>query len=232
MFLRVKKEIQMENNLNERKHLLEVIHQYNNQAIKLYKENYLEQLETIQKFNDFIHSNHNCFLRENLEGHITGSAFVVNPTFTKVLFTYHAKLHRWLQLGGHADGEIIIQNVALKEACEESGINHFDFIDILNFPATAPLNNFREIIPFDLDIHLIPERKNEPAHYHYDVRFILVAQHENFKISEESLDLKWIDLNEVCQFTSEVSTLRQVYKLKYLLNRLDEIKEITATTQI
>ena len=133
-------------NFNDRKYLLNVINQYEQNLTKLYQKNLTEQLDIIQKFDDFIKTNPNCLSRENLHGHITGSAFVVNESFSKVLFTYHAKLHRWLQLGGHADGEFIIQNVALKEACEESGIENFNFVDILNFPSLAPSNNYHEII--------------------------------------------------------------------------------------
>ncbi len=146
---------------------------------------------------------------------------MVNQEFTKVLFTYHAKLLKWLQLGGHADGENIIQKVAFKEACEESGIDDFNFIDILNFPSYATPDNYQKVIPFDLDIHFIPERKTEPAHYHFDVRFILVAKKEEFKISSESLDLKWIDLEDVFNFSSEESTLRQVYKFQYFKNHFN-----------
>ena len=210
------------NDFNERKFLLNTINLYEQNMNKLYQKKFLDQLEIISKFYDFIKTNPNCFLRENLHGHITGSAFVVNQYFTKVLFTYHAKLHRWLQLGGHADGQFMIQDVALKEAQEESGMENFQFIDILKFPSLLLSNDYNKMIPFDLDIHFIPERPSEPAHYHYDVRFILVAQHENFKISAESLDLKWIKIDEVPSYTSEKSTLRQVHKLKYLLGRAVE----------
>lgn len=208
----------MEIDIDNRSYLLNILDLYEHNFNKIFHNNFNEQKDIIENFKKFIKSNANCFARSNQYGHITGSAFVVDKNFTKVLFTYHAKLHLWLQLGGHPDGEHIIQNVAFKEACEESGIDNFDFIDILKFPTFASSQNQNEIIPFDLDVHLIPERKNEPAHYHYDVRFVLVAKHENFKISSESLDLKWIDLNDITNYTTEISTLRQVNKLKYLLN--------------
>lgn len=208
----------MFHNSNNRSFLLNTINLYKKNAPNLYKKNFDHQLSIIQKFNQFIESNPNCFSRNNINGHITGSAFVVDENFSKVLFTYHAKLERWLQLGGHADGEFIVQKVALKEAYEESGIENFNFVDILNFPHLISIDDYNSIIPFDLDIHLIPERKTEPAHYHYDVRFILVTKQKNFKISHESLDLKWIYLNDVSKYSSEESTLRQVYKLQYFLN--------------
>ena len=201
----------------DRSPLLKIIDQYQKNTHLIYKDNFTDQKEVVENFYKFVDSNPNCFSRENLEGHITGSSFVVNKNFTKVLFTYHAKLHRWLQLGGHADGEIIIQQVALKEAQEESGMEQFQFVDILNFPKLVSTDKCLEVIPFDLDIHLIPQRKNEPEHYHYDVRFILRAEEEDFKISAESLDLKWLELSEISNYTSEKSTLRQVKKLLYLL---------------
>jgi 8-oxo-dGTP pyrophosphatase MutT (NUDIX family) len=172
-----------------------------------------EQNKIIEQFKSFSFEFPKCFERENKTGHITGSAFVINPSFTKVLLTYHAKLHLWLQLGGHADGDFCIQNVALKEAQEESGIENFSFFNLETrmFESTEIITKF---IPFDLDIHLIPERKDEPAHEHYDVRFILMAHNEDFIISSESLDLRWISLDEVHKYTKETSTLRQVNKCK------------------
>lgn len=210
-----------------RSYLLNLINRYKSIISKVYDNKFPDQDNIIQEFNKFINNNPNCFLRENIPGHITGSAFVINRNLTKVLLTYHAKLQRWLQLGGHADGEFIIQNVSLREAREESGIDNFQFLDILNFPSASQKLNFTNImpfnlgiLPFDLDVHLIPERTEEPAHYHYDVRFILVSEHENFKISPESLDLKWIDIDDIKLYTNEESTLRQVYKLKHLLTRI------------
>jgi hypothetical protein len=200
--------------------LLDTILQYKDNFKIVYDNQFQEQLSIINNFENFIKKNPNCLSRDNTSGHITGSACVVDKYFSKVLFTYHAKLKKWLQLGGHADGEKIIQNVALNEALEESGLNNFKFVDIINFPFCFENEFYKYALPFDLDIHLIPERKNEAEHFHFDVRFILVTQEENFKISAESLDLKWIDLNEVENYTTEASTLRQVEKLKFLKNKI------------
>jgi len=38
----------------------------------------------------------------------------------RVLLTHHKKLGKWLQLGGHSDGNSNMLDVALKEAKEES----------------------------------------------------------------------------------------------------------------
>ena len=100
------------------------------------------------------------------------------------MLTHHKKLNRWLQLGGHSDGDNNTRNVALREATEESGISDISFM-------------IQSI--FDVDIHTIPENttKNEPEHKHYDVRFLLKAPHESFIISEESNALKWVTKHDL-----------------------------------
>jgi 8-oxo-dGTP pyrophosphatase MutT (NUDIX family) len=112
---------------------------------------------------------------------MTASAWIVSHDHTSFLLTHHAKLDRWLQLGGHADGETDLAAVALREAREESGLDAF------SFGSTSG-----ESLPLDLDVHLIPARGAEPAHLHHDVRYLLVAGAEqSLRISSESLDLRW-----------------------------------------
>jgi 8-oxo-dGTP pyrophosphatase MutT (NUDIX family) len=116
------------------------------------------------------------FDRVRLAGHYTGSAWLVDGAGQHVLLTHHRKLQRWLQLGGHADGERDLAGVALREAEEESGL--------------AGLTVEPEI--FDLDRHWIPERGDVPGHWHYDARFVVRAgASEDFVVGEESLDLAW-----------------------------------------
>lgn len=150
-----------------------------------------KQAEKVLKF---VSGNPQCFERSFLKGHITGSAWVVDDSGEKVLLTHHKKLNKWLQLGGHADGNPDVFAVALREAEEESG-----------------LKNFNVVVPviFDLDVHLIPERKNEPAHFHYDIRFVFKADSSApLKITEESRDLAWVFLNDLEQYSTEASLLR------------------------
>ena len=112
---------------------------------------------------------------------------------------HHAKINKWLQPGGHADGETNIAKVALKEAEEETGL--------LN------LKIFPEI--FDIDIHTIAARKEVPEHLHYDIRFLIMADEaELFQISNESTDIQWIRLNEIEKYNNEESILRMVNKIK------------------
>lgn len=136
------------------------------------------------KISSFIGQNRNCFLRSNLEGHITGSAWIVNESLDACLLVHHRKLRLWLQLGGHADGESNILNVALREVEEESGLTGFKILS-------------EEI--FDVDVHPIPARPHEPAHFHYDVRFLLQISSALplVRSERESLELSWVPLTDI-----------------------------------
>lgn len=129
------------------------------------------------EFSTLIDDPEDPFRRERLSGHFTASAWLVSADGSRVLLTHHRKLARWLQLGGHADGDRDLARVAMTEAGEESGL-----VDLqLDDPAI-----------FDLDKHWIPERGAVPGHWHYDVRFVVRATaSEAFVVSEESLALVW-----------------------------------------
>jgi 8-oxo-dGTP pyrophosphatase MutT (NUDIX family) len=129
----------------------------------------------------------NCFERDCFPGHITASAWISSEDGNRFLLTHHRKLGRWLQLGGHADGETDVVGVARREACEESGMLEFELL------ADADGNAL-----LDIDVHVIPARKNEPEHEHHDMRVLLVARDgQELAISEESLDLRWFDWSEL-----------------------------------
>lgn len=147
----------------------------------------------------FIERHADCFDRTLHKGHITGSAFIVDAERTQTLLTHHHFLDKWLQLGGHSDGDPDTLAVALREAREESGLTSLAVVD--------------ENI-FDVDIHPIPARKNEPEHYHYDIRFLAEADsREPLRITPESKDLAWIPLNRIAEYTKEESLLRMVRKI-------------------
>lgn len=145
----------------------------------------------------FLRSYDNCYSRDLLVGHVTASALIVDKEQKKILLLHHKKLNKWLQPGGHCDGNINTLEVALKEVTEEMGINiHY------------PPNSF-----FDLDIHSIPERKSIPQHFHYDVRYLFeYSSTEPFEKNNESNDIKWIKLSEINDFTQEESIFRMVKK--------------------
>jgi 8-oxo-dGTP pyrophosphatase MutT (NUDIX family) len=124
-----------------------------------------------------------AYRRERLEGHFTASAWIVNKKRTHTLLTLHRKLGRWLQLGGHADGNENLIEVAFKEAEEESGLKSLRLVD--------------ENI-FDLDKHIIPQRPHVQEHFHYDVRYLFEADiNEPLIMSDESISLAWITFDSV-----------------------------------
>jgi 8-oxo-dGTP pyrophosphatase MutT (NUDIX family) len=146
----------------------------------------------------FVETERDCFERSLRIGHVTGSAWIVNPGGTRALLTHHRKLDRWLQLGGHADGDPDILAVALREAREESGLS-----------GIRPLSES----VFDVDVHPIPARGTEPRHLHYDVRFLLEADDAApLVISSESKDLAWVDLSNIGRYSSEGSISRMAAK--------------------
>ena len=138
---------------------------------------------TVGRFAALLDDAEDPFRRERLAGHFTASCWLVSADGQRLLLTHHRKLQRWLQLGGHADGDRDLARVALKEAEEESGLTGL----VLDDPAI-----------FDIDKHWIPERKDVPGHWHYDVRFVIRALGgEDFVLSEESLELAWRPVAEV-----------------------------------
>jgi 8-oxo-dGTP pyrophosphatase MutT (NUDIX family) len=161
-----------------------------------------EEAKTAGAFMGFVGTEKECFSRELAIGHITGSAWVVNADGSEVLLTHHRKLDRWLQLGGHADGDPDILSVAMKEAEEESGLVNFTHLGSGIF---------------DIDIHPIPARKQDPEHLHYDVRYVLRANGSlDYIVSDESHDLRWVKLDDVETLTTEPSMMRMVAKWKAL----------------
>lgn len=146
----------------------------------------------------FVEAEVECLRRECGPGHLTGSAWVVSPDRTRTLLTHHHKLDKWLQLGGHADGDPDLLAVALREAREESGLTNVRAVSA-------------EI--FDVDRHWIPARKSDPGHWHYDLRFLIEADPaEALVISSESKDLAWVEVARVTALNAEESMARMVRK--------------------
>lgn len=163
-----------------------------------YGNRFPQEVGTVERISQFVRDNPDCFERELKIGHITGSAWLLDPGGERVLLTHHRKLDMWVQLGGHVDGEADVAAGAMREAIEESGISDIELVspDI-----------------FDIDIHAIPARGDEPEHFHYDCRFLMQAASDDYRVSEESHDLAWIPLDKITDYTTEASILRMVEKL-------------------
>ncbi len=104
----------------------------------------------------------NPLSRNEASAHFTASAFVVDETGTQTCLIQHVKLGRLLQPGGHVEpSDLSLEAAALREAREETTL-------AVELHPVAPR-------PFDLDIHGIPERPGEPAHFHLDVRYLVIG---------------------------------------------------------
>ena len=130
-------------------------------------------------FAGFIAQHPDCCERHCVPGHLTGSAWLVSGDGQRAALMHHRKLGRWLQPGGHADGDADLAAVAKREAGEETGLTDLELSTEI----------------FDLDRHEIPARGQEPAHWHYDMRFVVRATgSELFVKNAESLALAWVDI--------------------------------------
>ncbi|WP_321478261.1 NUDIX hydrolase [uncultured Paludibaculum sp.] len=174
------------------------------------RQHLIEQLRDYRAFNSheeamrarilaFVEAHDDCFERSLSIGHITASAWVLSQDSARTLLVHHARLDKWLQPGGHCDGSPDVLASAMREVLEETGV--------------AAVLAHEGI--FDVDAHDIPARKNEAAHVHYDVRFLLRAdQGIPLVVSEESRAVAWVPLDEVRLLNTDESVLRLVEKTR------------------
>lgn len=152
---------------------------------------------------DFLEKNGDAFLRSNLLAHMTASSWIVNPERTKTLMVYHNLYDSWSWTGGHADGETDLLSVALREAREETGIEH-----------VRPLSP--EI--FSLEVLTVDghEKRGEyvPSHLHMNVTYLLEAEEgDTLHICrEENSGVAWFTLEEALKASSEPWFVERIYK--------------------
>jgi 8-oxo-dGTP pyrophosphatase MutT (NUDIX family) len=153
-------------------------------AFATYRRKRPQDAEIVALFEQLLRDagNGDPFRRERLAGHFTGSAWLVSADGERALLLHHRKLDRWLQPGGHADGDSDLAAVALREAEEETGLSGLRVDPVV----------------FDLDRHRIPARGAEPEHWHYDVRFLVHAgADEAFVVNDESHAMAWRPIAEI-----------------------------------
>ncbi len=176
--------------------------------LDLYADSYRDELEMVDRIRRLVTAHDDCFERTCRPGHITGSAWILSHDRTQCLLVHHRKLNRWLQPGGHADGQTDVADVALREAEEETGLTKLELA-----------LSSGQVVPLDVDVHLIPARLDElgneieSAHEHHDIRFLLVAEPDQpLVLSDESHDLRWFSKDELLEATDEESVLRMQRK--------------------
>ena len=153
---------------------------------------------------NLLENNSNALDRNCRPGHLTGSSLIIRPEDSRVLVLFHAKLQRWLQPGGHADGDGDMARVALREAIEETGIPELVVVEPV----------------IDLDIHVV-EPPHEDAHEHHDVRYLVLAPEGARPVTNyESTGFQWLDQDEINQIDPDDGFVRMVERGLTMLSTL------------
>ena len=155
-------------------------------------------LEYIRLFPD------NILTRDNEIAHLSSSGFVVNADGTRVLMAHHNIYRVWAWTGGHADGEGDLLSVALREAREETGVEHIRPLS----PAIASL----DILPV---WGHVKRGKWVPSHQHLNVSYLLVAdERDALQIREgENSRVGWLPAGELSRYVSEEAMLSVYQKM-------------------
>ncbi|HKD43085.1 MAG TPA: NUDIX hydrolase [Myxococcaceae bacterium] len=169
-----------------------------------------KEKEDLLQMKQLAESLQNPLSRFQPAAHFTASAVVVDSTGERVCLVHHAKLGRWLQPGGHVeqtDGSSLAAT-ALREAREETGC------ELRLHPNAAR--------PFDLDVHPIPGRGQEPAHLHLDLRFLAVAEDpEEIRCNPaESNAAQWLSWEDALATVDEAPLRRMLEKARRICQGL------------
>lgn len=150
----------------------------------------------------WLQSGEDISIRENLIGHLTASAWVVNPQRTHVLMAYHKLYGSWAWLGGHADGDWDLHRVAEKEAREESGIRQLKAVT-------------EE--PISLEILTVNGHEKKgcyvPCHLHLNVTYLFEAdpEQELHCKPDENTGVDWIPMDALAERCNEPWFVQRIY---------------------
>ena len=180
--------------------------------LRNYRTRYMDEVAYVRQAISYIEQNEDVFERA-APVHVTGSAWVVSPDRERVLLMHHRKYGHWFQLGGHADGDPDVINVALKECAEETGVDpaHIKLIDSAIF---------------DVDLHDVPRIDQVQAHGHIDIRFVVeIDDSMNIPGNNESHEVKWVPLYEVLHHNNFRSTYRMLEKTRAMRNPVNALRQ-------
>ena len=166
--------------------LLKIIKEY----LKIYPNEKERQKQLIEYLNN--HEDTELNDCNNFDGHITAGGLIYALKEKKFLVLHHRDLNMFLYPGGHSEKEDKnILETAKREVKEETGLDNLTQLKISD----------NELIPIDIDTHLIPynKRRNLPEHYHFDFRYMFVLDEDvDIKIdASESSEYKWICMDDL-----------------------------------
>jgi 8-oxo-dGTP pyrophosphatase MutT (NUDIX family) len=177
-------------------------------ALANYAPSNPQEAASLARIRRFLASPADPFSRDNPEGHITGSAVVARPYGSEYLLVLHRKLGRWLQPGGHTEeSDDSVLGTALREAREETGLSAFD----------VP----REDAILDVDVHPIPAHGKDPAHFHFDIRYLLVTSevHDPAASEDPARPMHWTTFEDAIAAGVDDSFARALDKARGRLTR-------------
>lgn len=171
------------------------------EVLDKYEKTFPEEKEKVNRYFELMDScREGVFSRKNSQGHITTSAFVMGPD-DRIAFIYHNFLQKYLQPGGHVESDVRLIESAKREVMEEIG-----FVEL-----EVMLGG----VPVDLDIHNIPanDQKSEPAHQHFDVRFLFKTSELTPSLQlEEVSEMRWLQLDEMAELSPEFRGVVEKFK--------------------
>lgn len=161
---------------------------------------------------EFIKNNEDILTRNNKIAHFTTSAWIVNKEKSKVLMIYHNIYNSWSWVGGHADGDEDLLHVIKKEIAEETGLTKIKLL----------VNGIYGLNIVTVDNH-IKKGKVVNSHLHFDIEYLFEADEEDMvRIKEdENSGVKWININEVNDYSTE-EKMKPIYSR--LTEKLDALK--------
>ena len=162
-----------------------------------------EQEETDKKqILSLLSSGQDLYTRDNPVAHLTASSWVVSPDRKQVLLVYHNLYRSWSWMGGHADGDRDLCQVALRETREESGLEDLTLVS----PEIFSLESLT------VDGH--EKRGNYvSSHLHLNVTYLLEADpRQPIRVKpDENSGVAWFPVEEVAGKVSEPWMMQRIY---------------------
>ncbi len=166
---------------------------------------------------EFMQTNDNCLYRENTVAHFTTSIWTVNKECTKTLMVYHNIYDSWSWIGGHADGEENLSEVALRELWEETGVKNARLVS----------DEIFSIETLTVDGH-IKKGVYVPSHLHFNVTYLAEADENEMLVvnEDENQAVKWFTFDEALEASTEPWMVEHVYKKLIEKSRFVKYEEV------